>query len=475
MRTRFFTLLPAFAAMIAMLLAPVSTARSQLMQGKLTIRDENRMGAEFDQIIRSMMPMVGDTYITDYHDEMVERVVKAKKPMPFRITSAVVRNSMLNAFAIPGGYIYTFTGLIQAVETESQLAAVIAHELAHVSQRHVAGRIEKQQRLALLGTAGALAGILIGMAGGGKAGQALAVGAQGAASQAMLKYSRDDEREADHVGLNAMVKAGYNPKGMPETFQIMLKNRWFSGGGEIPSYLTTHPGLNERIGYLRDRIERLPAAFSEREDDNTRLRRIQVLIRSKMDDATVALGHFNNLEAATMTAMDHVGRGIVLERLKRRDEAAAAFMTAAAMAADDALVAREVGIFHYKTGDRNQAFRHLHQAVIGNRRDALALFYLARLQADDGDYARAEKNMRLVASIVPEDAEVHRHLGRIVGESGDAFGGNLHLAYASVYSRNLRKARYHAGKAKTLAQTSAQKTELDVLNAVIKAREELGR
>ena len=176
-----------------------------------------------------------------------------------------------------------------------------------------------------------------------------------------------------------------------------------------------------------------------------------------------------------MTAMDHAGRGIVLERLKRRDEAGAAFAKALEMGKNDQLVHREAGIFFFKTGERKQAFRYLHQAAMHNQRDALALFYLARLQADAGEFSRAEGNMRLVANLVPEDAEVHHHLGMILGESGDAFGGNLHLAYGAVYSRNMRKAKYHAGKAGRLAATGTQKAELSTLNAVIQAREELGR
>lgn len=455
------------------------TARAGIMpEGKITIRQENEMGREFDKLVRSQMSMVGDTYITDYVDDIVQRVVAAKRPMPFRIKSAVIANPILNAFAIPGGYIYIFTGLIQEVDTESELVGVIAHELAHVSQRHVASRLEKQGKIAMLSMAGLLAGAFLGVAGGGdagKAGAAIMMGSQGIATAAMLQYSQDDEREADHVGMNSLVKAGYNPEGMPGTFEVMQKNRWFDSGSEMPSYLSTHPGLSERITYLKDRIKRMPPAFLEREDDNTALKRIQALVRSKMSPATTALAYYKDKKASDFLPMDYVALGIVQERLKVRDEAKAAFDKALAMAPKDPLVAREAGIYYFKTGDHKQAFSYLQMAVIKNKRDALGLFYLARLQAEAKQYSRAATNMRKVLEIVPEDWEVHHHLGMILGESGDEFGGNLHLAYGALYSGDLRKAHFHAKQAQAVAKTDAQKSQLKAFEGAIQARAKKGR
>ncbi|MBG0791565.1 MAG: M48 family metalloprotease [Desulfovibrionaceae bacterium] len=471
--------LPAFLAALFMVFGPaVQAARADMLFGdKLTLRDENKMGREFDQIIRSRMAMVGDTYITDYVDHIVARVVTGKRPMPYRVKSAVIANPLLNAFAIPGGFIYIFTGLIQAVDKESQLAGVIAHELAHVSQRHVVNRIEKQKRVTVLSTAGMLAGLLLGAVTGGetasKAGSALVVGAAGAGTAAMLKYSQEDEREADHVGLNSLVKAGYNPQGMPETFAIMLKNRWFDSGADMPSYLSTHPGLSDRITYLEDRIRRMPPEFVTRGEDTTLLRKIQCLIRSKMSPANTALAYWDARPRSEYTPMDYAGRGNALMRLKKMEEARAAFEKALSMAGDDPMVARETGIFYFSIGQSGKAAGLLQKAVIKNKRDALGLFYLARLQAEAKHLELAAENMRKVEKLVPEDWEVHHHLGMILGESGDGFGGNLHLAYAAVYSMNLDKARRHQRQAGELAQTDAQKKQLQELADLIEERAKL--
>ena len=474
MRNRFLTLLPALLAALTLILAPAGVARAGIMgPDKLTIRDENKLGAQFDQIIRSQMPMVGDTYITSYVDKLVQNVVMAKRPMPFHVKSAVVANPILNAFAIPGGYIYVFTGLIQEVTSESQLVGVIAHELAHVSQRHVAQRIEKQKKIGMLSMVGTVAGIFLGVAGGkgsAKMGQALAMSSQGMATAAMLTYSQQDEQEADHVGMNSLVGAGYNPMGMPETFEIMMKNRWFDSGSQMPSYLSTHPGLADRIIYLKDRIKRMPATFTERKDDNTTLHKVQCLIRAKMSSATTAKAYWDSKPESEYTAMDYVGKGIVMERLKDRSEATACFDKALKMDGEDPLVCREVGIFYVETGKQNEAFKFLQKALIKNRHDALGLFYLAKLQAQIKDYTRAAANMRTVMAMVPEDSEVHQSLGMILGESGDTFGGNLQLAYAALYSNDTRRANYYREQAATAATTDAQQKELQALDQAIKLR-----
>ena len=478
MTVRPISILPAIMAALMLIFTPVHVALGGILPGnKLTIRQENEMGRDFDLIVRSQMSMVGDTYITDYVAKMVNRIVQGKRPMPFRIKSAVIANPILNAFAIPGGYIYVFTGLIQEVRTESELAGVISHELAHVSQRHVASRIEQQQKLSLLSTAGTLAGLFLGLAVGGgnasKAGTALMMGSTGIATAAMLQYSQDDEREADHVGMNSLVKAGYNPSGMPGTFEVMMKNRWFDSGSQMPTYLSTHPGLADRIVYLNDRIKRMPKVFLKRKDDNTQLFKIQALIRSKMSSAKAALAYWNDKKRSEYLPMDYIGRGVTLDRLKDIDDASESIEQALLLDGEDPMVVREAGIFYFKTGNPNKALKLLQKATIKNKRDALGLFYLARLQAEAKDFAQAAANMKKVLELVPQDWEVHHHLGMILGESGDAFNGNLQLAYAAMYSFDMRKAQYHLHKASQLAETDAQKKELKLLSSRIEDRSKI--
>ena len=161
---------------------------------------------------------------------------------------------------------------------------------------------------------------------------------------------------------------------------------------------------------LQDRIQRMPPEFLERHEDSTLLKKIQCLVRSKMSPANTALAYWDNKPKSDYTPMDHVGRGNALMRLKKMEEARAAFETALSKAGDDPMVAREAGIYYFTVGSPDRAVGLLQKAVIQNKRDALALFYLARLQAESKQFPQAIANMRKVEELVPEDWEVHHHL-----------------------------------------------------------------
>lgn len=440
----------------------------------LTLKKEREMGKEFDSMLRARMPMVEDPMITDYIKGIVDRIVEAKRPMPFEIKSAVINNQALNAFAIPGGYIYVFTGLILNVQDESQLAGVIAHELGHVSERHMARRLEKAKTVSIATMAGVVAGVFLGIAGGGhnakNLGSALIAGSQAGGAAAMLGYSRDDEREADHVGLSSLVKAGYNPKGMPEMFTLMQKKKWFSGGGDIPSYLSTHPGLTERTTYLNERISRMSDKFTERTSDNAMLKKVQVLLRSKLTTPEDALGYFKSIPDSDVTALDYMGRGIALLRLKKMAEAEEWYTKALALDENDPIILREAGWYYYKVGNSAKAAGLLQKSIIKKPDDALSMFYLSLLQAENGDYEQAIPTMRRVLQIVPEDGEVHYYLGKFLGESGDTFNGHLHLAYSYIYYMKKDKARYHLGKATALAKTPDQEEKVKEVKELLGKR-----
>ena len=143
--------------LVAQLLLPL-TARAFFFGG-VSLKDEKEMGHKFDVAIRSSLPMVDDPEVSKYVDGLVRRLVKAIPPQPFTFTSGVILHNAMNAFAIPGGHVYVFTGLIMNFEDESQLAGVLSHELAHVTQRHVASRLERAQYLSVGSLLLAIAGV----------------------------------------------------------------------------------------------------------------------------------------------------------------------------------------------------------------------------------------------------------------------------------------------------------------------------
>lgn len=337
-------------------ITPQATASS--LFGDFTVSDEIKLGKEFDKMVHQRLPVVLDPQITEYVKQLVARVAKQMPPQPFPITAAVIHNNSMNAFAVPGGYIYIYTGLILNLKHEAELAAVIGHELAHVSLRHVARRMEKMKLVNIASALGTLAGMLIGMSGGSNAasvGQALAMGSMGAGKSAYLSYTQDNEREADHLGMNYLIGAGFNPDGMIDSFKAMKQRQWYVSNNNIPTYLSTHPGLDARIDYLKERFRRMPPGYFERKNDDARFFKIQTLIRARMTDPEVALAHYNNIPEDQRTCLDNLGLGIILSRMKRDQKAEKAFEMAHSECPGDTLILREQGRFYFTIGKMDKA------------------------------------------------------------------------------------------------------------------------
>lgn len=427
-----------------------------LAWGEFTLKDEKELGEKFNVLIRSRMPLVQDSEIVDYVTGVVDRIARTMPPQPFPFTVSVIQHNAINAFACPGGYIFVHTGLLLAMKNESEVAGVIAHEMAHVTQRHIAGRIENSQLVGILSVLGALAGAFLG----GQAGPAAMAGSMAAGQAAMLSYSRADEREADQVGMNYLTRAGYPPQGMAGAFEILSRRQWLMGG-DIPSYLSTHPGLSERVRDMKVRMSRMSAAQQSKKDDNARFLRVQALVRARYSDPQAAAQAFASQINGPNRCVALMGQGILAARQNRINDASASFAEALACAPGDELIVREAGRFHYTKGDRNNGAALLKQAVSMNRNDTFALFYYARNLADSGNSAEAIEYARQVQRRVPEDSEVHELLARLYGETGQMFRANLHMAYSGLYENKKNKVKQFMDKAKSLAKTPDEKNAVE--------------
>ena len=142
----------------ALLVCPVPS-RAALF-GEFTLKDEMEMGREFDALVRSSMPLVEDPEVRNYVQDIVNRIVGTLPPQPYKFRTSVLLEPSLNAFATPGGFVFVHTGLIQNLNHESELAGVLAHEIAHVTQRHIAKRMERGQVVSLATLAAAVAGLV---------------------------------------------------------------------------------------------------------------------------------------------------------------------------------------------------------------------------------------------------------------------------------------------------------------------------
>ncbi|MFZ6048629.1 M48 family metalloprotease [Pseudomonas sp. CR3202] len=217
---------------------------------------EHQLGRAWLSLLRGQVPQLSDPQLKDYVESSVYRLAETSQLQDRRLEFVLLNSPQLNAFAAPGGIIGVNGGLFLYAPTEAEYASVLAHELAHLSQRHFARGVEAQQRMQIPVMAAMLAGIVAAAAGAGDAGMAAIMGTQAAAIQEQRRFSRQNEQEADRIGLLNLEKAGYDPRAMPRMFERLM--RQYRYDAKPPEFLLTHPVTENRIADTRNRAEQLP-------------------------------------------------------------------------------------------------------------------------------------------------------------------------------------------------------------------------
>ena len=213
----------------------------------ISVSEEKQLGDKFALEIEKQHKVVADPQVQSYIESVGKRLLNGVRKEEFPYTFQVVQDDSINAFAIPGGHTYVNTGLIKAAESETELAAVIAHEINHVVARHSTRQMTQQYGYSLiasllLGNQGELAKIAADMF--GKAGS--------------MYYSREMESQADFLGVETMYKAGYNPEGMV-TFFRKLAAAGEKDPGKLAKFFSSHPETMDRITSIQQEIAKLPA------------------------------------------------------------------------------------------------------------------------------------------------------------------------------------------------------------------------
>jgi predicted Zn-dependent protease len=224
---------------------------------ELSLPTERRLGESVMREIRRDPDYLDDPEIAEYLNGLGARLVAAAPGARQDFELFAIRDSSINAFALPGGFIGVHTGLISASDNESEIASVLAHEMAHVTQRHIARQIGIQKQMQMPMMIAMAAALLLARSRPDLASGA-AMAAQGSAIQAQLSFSRDFEREADRIGFQTLAGSGFDVRAMGAFFEKMQRLTRIVDGGNVPSYLRSHPVTAERIADAQNRAERLP-------------------------------------------------------------------------------------------------------------------------------------------------------------------------------------------------------------------------
>lgn len=249
----------------------------------LSPEQEARIGKQMMRSLRRAKLINDDAALNQYIQNLGYRLAvhSGADRQPF--TFFIVNDAAINAFAMPGGYIGVNAGLILASQSENELASVLAHEISHVTQHHLARSYEKANKMNLPMTAAVIASIILG-AHDPQAGQAALMASMAGSAQMQLDFTRANEHEADRVGIQLLAQAGYDPRGMSAFFQRLQKETRYYGSG-LPEFLSTHPVTSTRIAEAEDRASQYPpVAIGNSDNYHSAKARLRLYLSRDVED-----------------------------------------------------------------------------------------------------------------------------------------------------------------------------------------------
>ncbi|MEP7371296.1 MAG: M48 family metalloprotease [Nitrosospira sp.] len=254
-------------------------------------QQERELGLRIMSDIRADPSYLDDAEVAGYLTNLGNRLLlNSRETRPDQeFEFFAVKDPMINAFALPGGFMGFNTGLILTAQSESELAGVMAHEIAHVTQKHLA-RMIAGQRYSMLTSLAAVALAVLASRTNPQAAAAVLVGSQARQIQSQLDFTRDHEKEADRIGLNILIGAGLDPRGMSEFFERLQKAGRFRENG-APSYLRTHPITYERIADIDNRTHSLPY---RQVPDSLDFLLVRAKLRASLDNPGDAVEYFDS-------------------------------------------------------------------------------------------------------------------------------------------------------------------------------------
>jgi predicted Zn-dependent protease len=404
----------------------------------LTVSDEEKMAKSFLKVIYSYYEIIDDPVIADYVSKIGNRIVAGLEKPLFNYHFYVIKTDPYNAFAIPAGYIFINSGLLMAMDDEDELAGILAHEIAHVNARHISQKIERSKKIGWARMAGMVAGALMGIAGAGDAAQAVTRGSAGAAQTAELAYSRENEMQADELGLDYLANAGYSGEGLLKILKKMRSKQWFDSN-QVPTYLMTHPAVDDRIAYLDTQIASMPPTTRPDADKaSAEFNRVLTQLMTQYGNEDLVLRQTEG--AVKDNPSDTLARyryGLILGRIGRRQEAIDQLRMVLEKRAFDPYVLRDMGRIYFLDGQFQQALKMLNTAHNMIPDDADCRLFLAQTQMELELYDEASSILLRLVQDNPDYTEAYYFLGQSLGKQGNL--GDAHY-YLAVY--HLRKRDY---------------------------------
>jgi predicted Zn-dependent protease len=398
--------------------------------GIVSLRQEHELGRAWLKMFRSRVDTLDDPLMQNYVENLIYHLASHSEMLDRRLELIVINNPTMNAFAVPGGVVGVHTGLFLYAENEAQLASVLAHELAHLSQRHFARNLANQKASSYTTMAGMLVGLILAATVGGDAGMAAMTMSQASAIDSGLRFSRQYEQEADRLGIDTLYRAGMDPNAVPAMFERMLAATRYIGR-RPPEFLLTHPLSEKRVADARGRTSQLPPRYYPDNLDYYLIRaRALIAIDS---NAQRSINRFNNELQGHSLSTEGATYGLALAQ-------SAAGRHVKARETLQSLLDKEPQRFIYQfasieleraSENYDQAFEAIEKLSRDHPNSYPLQTELAKTLLQNRQYAQSEQVLEKLAKARPSDPNIWFELAETSGLAGDIPG--VHIARAEYY------------------------------------------
>ncbi len=428
----------------------------------ISILEEEKLGREFNKIMKQRLRLIQDPLIVDYVNQVGQKLVSVFPNTPFKYHFYVVDEPVYNAFAGPGGYVFINSGLMMAMDSETDLAGILGHEISHVYARHLSKRIGRSGKIGVATIAGVLAGALLGASGAGAAAQALTVGSMAAGQSAALAYSRQDERQADELGLLYLDKAGYGGEGLYNTLRKIQAKKWYTEN-DIPTYVTTHPGVEERLAYTTAWLQTHPAP-PEKQPAQDMFPLIKARLIGKYATLDSATNFFENRLAATSRdAIALYGLGIARQQAGERQQALALLQKAIEADPFNPYFLSELGKSYLMAGNLQKAVTVLGNVTSSQPYQPEAFLYLGRTYLALNQPDKALQTLKQLIAKRPQYGDCFYYLSEAFSLTGHQGEARFYLGKHFFSQKSYETAEIHLSKAATLLKNSPYDEEIKSL------------
>ncbi|MDD5759959.1 MAG: M48 family metalloprotease [Desulfobulbaceae bacterium] len=431
-----------FILILCLLLLPLGQSNAIAF----SVGEEKEVGEKLLSMVRKSFQVLDDPDISQYVNDLGQRILKVAGPQYFEYHFFVINNNEFNAFAAPSGLIFIHSGLIEAMDTEGELISVMAHECGHVTSRHISDRIKKGSKTSLASAALIIAGIAMG---GGAISQALITGSMAANATMNLKFSREDEEEADRLSYKWMQGMNTDPADMTAMLQKMYRVSVYRSSN-IPPYLLTHPEPKQRLGYVQDLMLNTPPTKAYQVTDNFSFLRLKYRILAlTKDPATLRPQLLRKASQGNEQPNIMAQYGLALISAAGADYAKAEALMQTVMQAypQQNILKTDLAVILTQSGRQKEALALLNAAHATDPKCAYTTYTLAQNLEQSGNLKKALLLFKDLLSVIPDHAMLHHTIGNLETREGRKGVGHYYLGRYFWLEGDAKNATYHLEEA----------------------------